>query len=61
MKLGSHESPDSMVISNLFVKYFASTYSPSTFNIKNQNNIPEEQTFDVSFIDQRTVSKLYNN
>ena len=35
----------------------ASTYSSSTFNIKNQNNIPEEKTVDVSFIEQRTVTK----
>ena len=56
MKLGNHKSSDNKVISNLFEKFFASTYSSSTFNANNQNNIPEEKNFDVSFIDQRTVS-----
>ena len=51
MKLGSQESSDNKAISNLFAEYFASTYSSSTFNINNQNNITEEKTFDISFID----------
>ena len=37
--------------------FFASNYSSSTFNANNHNYIPEEKNFDVSFIDQRTVSK----
>ena len=57
MKLGSHESSDNKVMSNLFAELFSSTYSSSTFNINSQNNIPEEKTFDLSFIDQCAVFK----
>ena len=57
MKLGSYESSDNKFISSLFAEMLVSTYSSSTFNIKNQSNITEEKTFDVSFIAKRSISK----
>ena len=57
MKLVSHESAGDKVISNLFAEFLASASSSSTFNANNQNYIPEVNNFDVSFIEERTVSK----
>ena len=57
MKLDSHWSADNNVICNFCAKFFSSTYSSSALYINNQNKIAEEKTFDVSHIDQRTISK----
>ena len=57
MKLANHESSDNQVISTLFGKFFASTYSSSPFNANNQNYISEVKIIDISFMDQYAVSQ----
>lgn len=63
MKFGGVESSDDNLISNLFAEFFASTYSSSTFNSNDQYSysFPESMNFNISVIDQLTVTKYMKN